>query len=301
MLNILNKDVLSIVVDCLDCNINYGLDNSHKLLNLNVVFLKKTNKYLYAIIEEYYKKKYNYTNIYFINSLITDYYAYITNIIYFNEIIKIGNINMFLEIPICNSHNQYCNIVNNICKNGHVHIFEWLQNTRCELKYYDLAITLASENCHILILEWLKNSGFDFKFEYIIYSINIACRNGHIKVLDWFKNSGFEFRHDIDAINFASANGHIAVLDWFKNSGFEFKYTNDAINNASKNGYIDILVWFYNSGFEFKYDNNAITNASENGHVNILEWIKNFEFEFEFKYNRYAINGHIPILEWFDI
>ena len=87
--------------------------NESLLFPATLFLSKKTNKYLYGVIEKYYKKNYNYKNIYIINDTIAEYYIDITKTIYFNEISKIGNINMFLEIPNFNISTQYCKIINN--------------------------------------------------------------------------------------------------------------------------------------------------------------------------------------------
>ena len=71
----LSEDIISIIILYLD---SYIIHNfvfiKNKLINLDLLILKRTNKYLYDIIDKYYLKKYNYKNIYVINDTITDYY-----------------------------------------------------------------------------------------------------------------------------------------------------------------------------------------------------------------------------------
>ena len=117
MLNKLNDDILRILITYLDYFIDHYIHFiKHNLLNLDILCLKKTNKYMYYIIEEYYIKKYNYKTMYVIDNTITVHYKNIVNTVYFNEISKIGNIKMFNEIPKY-SYTQYCDIINNAKEN----------------------------------------------------------------------------------------------------------------------------------------------------------------------------------------
>ena len=163
MLNKLNDDILRILITYLDYFIDHYIHFiKHNLLNLDILCLKKTNKYMYYIIEEYYIKKYNYKTMYVIDNTITVHYKNIVNTVYFNEISKIGNIKMFNEISKY-SYTQYCEIINCASGDGHLHILEWFKNSGFEFKYEKNTITNASQNGHIHILEWFKNSDFEFK------------------------------------------------------------------------------------------------------------------------------------------
>ena len=142
MLNKLNNDILQILITYLDYFIIHDIKFiKHKLLNLDLLCLKKTNKYMYDIIEEYYIKKYNYKTMYVIDNTITVHYKNIVNTVYFNEISKIGNIKMFNEISKY-SYTQYCDIINNASDYGHLHILEWFKNSGFEFKYDKHAINV---------------------------------------------------------------------------------------------------------------------------------------------------------------
>ena len=107
MILTLGEDVILVIISFLHDFIIHNVKFiKHKLLNLDLLCLKKTNKYIYDIIEKEYIKKYNYKNIYVIDNSITEYYIDIINTLYFNEISKIGNIQMFNEIQKKHMNNQ---------------------------------------------------------------------------------------------------------------------------------------------------------------------------------------------------
>ena len=61
MFNNLNEDTYSIIISYLDSYIIHNVKFiKNKLMNLDLLILKRTNKYLYDIIDKYYLKKYNF-------------------------------------------------------------------------------------------------------------------------------------------------------------------------------------------------------------------------------------------------
>ena len=83
----LNEDLITIVISYLDYDIVHNINFiKNKLINFDLLLLKRTNKYIYNIIEKYYNKNYNYKKIYIVNKTITNYYINIINTIYCNEI-----------------------------------------------------------------------------------------------------------------------------------------------------------------------------------------------------------------------
>ena len=198
----LNNDILLSIINFLNNNIiNKIAFIKKQLLNLDILFLKRTNKLFYNIIENYYKHKYNYCNIYVINDVITKHYVNITKTLYWNEINKIGNLKMFDEIKNFQIIENYIDIVNNACISGHLHILDWFEKYNYIFKHQinNDAIILASKNGHLNILKWFKNYKNELKY------INT-------NILELFKKYGYHANYYNTVIKLSSQYGHIHIL-----------------------------------------------------------------------------------------
>jgi hypothetical protein len=128
-------------------------------MSLELFFLKKTNKFIYNTVEEYY---HSYTNAFMINEKITNFYINHINIAY-----------------IKNASNT--------------NILEWFKGIGFEFKdirfkFIKQSIINAVCTNNIQVLEWFVNEIIESFDEYAYEIISFAAKGGNIEVLEWFIN-----------------------------------------------------------------------------------------------------------------
>jgi hypothetical protein len=129
-----------------------------------------------------------------------------------------------------------------IIKYGTIEDFNWLYEKGFLANYNpdECVINYASSEGHIHVLEWLKNSRLPLK--YSEFSLLNASKNNHVKVLEWWKQSGLELKYDdkgiIDKAYYSCA---CESLKWWYESNLPLKYTKkqlkQLIDKCEKNIY----------------------------------------------------------------
>jgi len=155
MIHKFNRDILLMIIKFLADDIKFmkyidGELIKRKLISLDLFFFKKTNKYIYNVIDEYYQK-YKLIKKIYINQIYTIYIngVYNTNILEWFKASKFGS-GIDTEVAI-----------DNATANRYIHILEWYKTSGLEFKYTTSTITCATHEGYTDVLEWFENSGFE--------------------------------------------------------------------------------------------------------------------------------------------
>lgn len=186
------------------------------------------------------------------------------------------------------------------CKNGHLHIAQWLWNVSKEKikieTYHYFAFRKACKNGHLNTALWIRQIGGADAVVENSYSFRKACSRGHLILAKWIFQTFRNIKiHDQNfyAFRFAAINGHFNVVKWlFSLDGkisreFTLVLWQDLFCQICENGHSEIAKWiFETSGRKIDiriYIDYPFRMACINNHNEVAKWLSTLCGSYQFQ------------------
>ena len=157
------------------------------------------------------------------------------------------------------------------CRNGHLHVAQWLKSIQTVSANVCLAFQLACRHGHLQVAQWLHST---FNVSAVNEHFQVACTNGHLQVAQWL----LQVNPDIDvsanneyAFIWACRYNRFNVAQWLLQVKPDINISADndlAFRNACRNHSLDLAKWL----LQIKPDINISANDDISYNLYTYEW-----------------------------
>jgi hypothetical protein len=134
---------------------------------------------------------------------------------------------------------------------GHLEIVKWMYGINA-INSSDLNHDIAQSACregHLHILEWLATLGYEFnKRSYW----EVAAQRGHTHLLKWFASKGISLSNQDSLCTLAGYSGNLETLQYLRQQGCDWNVSTNI--NAALNNHFSLLKWAVEQGCPLNTD-----------------------------------------------